>query len=510
MNDFHARFEETSPSSSSCKDTNCIGGFSRAYNTINSLLDNRPNAIFLNAGDNFQGTLWYNVFKWNVTQYFLNKLPTDAYTLGNHEFDDDVEGVVPFIKSLNAPVVVANIDDSEEPTIQGTYQKSIIIERAGRKIGIIGVIASDTSELSSTGKLKFTDEAEAINKEASRLVENEDCKIIIVVSHSGLDVDKVVATKLVPHVNLIVGGHSHTLLYNGEPPNNAKPVGPYPVVIDRENGRKVLIVQASSYTKYIGNLTVFYNNEGDIINWDGNPIYLSNEIPQDDAINQELNVWKQQIDEFANRILGTTNVLLSRDDCYSAECNLGNFITDAMVDYYAGHNEDQSGWSHAAIAFMNSGGIRTNIPKGDITYADLLSTSPFESTIDVGELTGEQIKSVLEYSVNSTIRYGFRQFLQFSGLRVVFDLNQPVGSRVVDLKVKCRLCDIPQFEDYKPEEYYRVTLNSFLAKGGDGYSVIKDNLQNREIGPVDIELFEGYVKKMSPITQGLDGRMKFV
>lgn len=135
-------------------------------------------------------------------------------------------------------------------------------------------------ELSSTGKLKFTDEAEAINKEATRLVENEDCKIIIVLSHSGFDVDQEIATKLVPHVNLIVGSHSHTLLYNGEPPNSDIPAGPYPFVVERENGRKVLIVQASSYTKYIGNLTVWYNNEGDVINWDGNPIYLSNEIPQ--------------------------------------------------------------------------------------------------------------------------------------------------------------------------------------------------------------------------------------
>lgn len=80
----------------------------------------------------------------------------------------------------------------------------------------------------------------------------------------------------------------------------------------------------------------------------------------------------------------------------------------------------------------------------------------------------------------------------------------------MDLKIKCRLCEIPQFEDYRPEGYYRVAVNSFLADGGDGHSVIKNNLQNREKGPIDIEILEGYVKKMSPITQGLDGRMKFI
>lgn len=78
-NGVFGRFEETSTSSTRCTDGNCIGGFSRIYTAVNSLKRERPNAIFLNAGDNYQGTFWYNVHRWNVTQYFMNKLPTDAY-----------------------------------------------------------------------------------------------------------------------------------------------------------------------------------------------------------------------------------------------------------------------------------------------------------------------------------------------------------------------------------------------------------------------------------------------
>ena len=119
-------------------------------------LSEYPDSILLNGGDNFQGTLWYNIFKWNVTQYFLNKLPFDAIVsifrnhwqtwqrwfkvLGNHEFDDGIHGVVPFIKNLKAPVIVSNIDDSLEPDIQNIYKKSVVVERQGKKIGIIGVI----------------------------------------------------------------------------------------------------------------------------------------------------------------------------------------------------------------------------------------------------------------------------------------------------------------------------------------------------------------------------------
>lgn len=116
----------------------------------------------MNAGDNFQGTLWYNVFRWNVTQYFLNLLPVDAMvkneiligfvvnfillqTLGNHEFDNKIAGVVPFLEHITSPIVVTNIDDSLEPDIQGKYNKSTIVIRDGRKIGIVGVMLSTTN-----------------------------------------------------------------------------------------------------------------------------------------------------------------------------------------------------------------------------------------------------------------------------------------------------------------------------------------------------------------------------
>lgn len=110
--------------------------------------------------------------------------------------------------------------------------------------------------------------------------ENENCKIIIVLSHCGLDVDVEMAKTLGANVNLIVGGHSHTLLYNGQPPNNEISRGPYPVIVERENDRKILIVQASAYTKFLGNLTVWYDHNGDIQNWEGNPIYLDSNIPE--------------------------------------------------------------------------------------------------------------------------------------------------------------------------------------------------------------------------------------
>ncbi|KAI4455195.1 nucleotidase-related [Holotrichia oblita] len=204
------------PSMGTCKiNASCIGGFSRMYTLINQLYQTRPNPISLNAGDNFQGTLWYNMFKWNVTQFFLNMLPTDAMTLGNHEFDDGLEGIVPFLKAIRVPVVLSNIDDTLEPSIQNLYKKSIVIEREGKKIGIIGVLTSGTKDVSNTGQLSFLDEVESINREARRLLDMEGVFTVIVISHCGFESETKMAKLVTNGISIIVGGHSNTLLYNG-------------------------------------------------------------------------------------------------------------------------------------------------------------------------------------------------------------------------------------------------------------------------------------------------------
>lgn len=292
------------------------------------------NSILLNAGDNFQGTIWYTFFKWNVTQYFLNKLQFDAIVLGNHEFDDGISGVVPFLQSINAPVVVANIDDSEEPDIQGLYTKSTIIERYGKKIGIVGVIISTCAEISQTEKLKFLSESDSVNKEAERLVREEGVFTNIVLSHSGYDVDQIIAQNATAasKIGLIVGGHSHTFLYTGDnPPGTDTPRGEYPTILERQDGKTVLITQASCYTKYLGNISVVYNSDGDVVSWNGAPIYLDTDSPQNEYINEELQPWKESVDEVGNQVLGSTLVKLNQDNCRYAECLIGDFVTDAMV-----------------------------------------------------------------------------------------------------------------------------------------------------------------------------------
>ncbi|KAK0166412.1 hypothetical protein PV328_004835 [Microctonus aethiopoides] len=517
MNDFHARFEEVSPQASACQRDNgeqCIGGLPRILTASRQLLNERPNAVFLNAGDHYQGTLWYNVHRWNATAVFLNMLPHDVITIGNHEFDDGIEGLVPLLKAMNVPVVVTNIDTTNEPTIQNLMKNSTILHRGGKKIGVIGVILQSTPEIASTEKLIFLDEIETINLEAEKLKKEENVEIIIVLSHCGLEVDRKIAAEC-PLVDVIVGGHSHTFLYSGTQPFIDEPEDDYPVVVTQKyTNRTVLIVQAAAFTKYLGNLTVWFNENGEIEDWDGNPILLDDTIEQDVDMLNALAPWKIDVDAIADKIIGQTRVELKKD-CRFGECNIGNMITDAMIESYINRSEDKNDWTYAAIAVMNGGGIRSpiDLANGDITYGDLVMAQPFENTWDVIELQGKDLRQTLEVTVarsQSKDHWNGYSFLVWSGIKIVYDMSKSAYSRVVDVKVQCQKCEIPIYEDLIDNKWYRIIVPSFLVHGGDGHSIIANNHRNHEVGHLDIDHLVKFVEKMTPLIYGKEGRITFV
>ncbi|GBP15294.1 Apyrase [Eumeta japonica] len=259
--------------------------------------------------------------------------------LGNHEFDNGIEGAVPYMEHLNSHVVTANIIDDLEPTMQGLYEPSVVIERNGRRIGIIGVIISTTDQLASTGRLVFTDEVESVRSEAEKLNAGRrhhrravalrtghrptqllfDCTSSTHDTYiSTRDITGEIALHGGPYIDIVVGGHSHSLLYTGEPPDTSAftPEGPYPVVVAQQGGRSVLIVQAAAHTQYLGEIKLFFDNAGNLMDWDGHPHYLGNDIVQEELANEEV---------------GSSLVHLS-SGCACSECNLGTFICEAFLN----------------------------------------------------------------------------------------------------------------------------------------------------------------------------------
>lgn len=402
----------------------CIGGYARAMTMIKNLRAERAeqnkNPVFLNIGDNFQGTLWYELLGWNVTAHFLNIVPADATTLGNHEFDRGVMEVVHYLQNLDSPVVVANLDDSEQPEFQGLYKKSIVIERSGRKIGLVGALVVATVDISNPEKLHILDEIESVKKESERLRDEEGVDIIVVLSHCGLVIDREMAKQGGSAIDVIVGGHSHSLLHTPTPgvpvPGPDNPADVYPIVTTQDNGHKVLIVQASAYTKYVGDLIVYFDEAGEAQSWEGNTIFLENSIVPDPAIVAEMVPWKAHVDAVALRDIGIIKTQLYQRDCAFGECNIGSFVTDAFVDYFISHPDyqgDDDSWTYGTIALTNAGGIRTTLAPGMINYDDLFTSLPFQNTIDSFELRGDHLLEALQMSAE-WFEGLLRRFFSFS------------------------------------------------------------------------------------------------
>ncbi|XP_036319649.1 apyrase-like [Rhagoletis pomonella] len=474
INDFHARFEATDTSGGTCDaGEECIGGYARTVYTVKRLLEEQKdrNPVYFNAGDSFQGTLWYNIGRWNVTSQFLNMLPADAMTLGNHEFDHGIEGLVPFLETINSPMLVANMDARDEPDMQGKYQSSMIIERSNRKIGVIGLILETTYDLANTGDLIFLNESAAIREEAQNL-KAQGANIIIAITHCGYDVDKIIAVNAGDEVDVIVGAHSHTFLYTGDtPPGPDTPRGPYPTEVIHESGHRVLIVQAAAYAKYVGNITVFFDDAGNVVDYSGAPIYMGSDVPEDADVVDAMRPWKEIIDKKGSVIVGETKVDLEMSSCSDSECNLGNYFCDAMIHAFAALTPfSDMPWTNVSIGLINTGALRVPLSKGTLTYGHLITMSPFENVLTAFNLPGHKLLEAFEYSVktidiknNST---SSAVYMQVSGLKISYDYNKPPGQRVVGIKVICANCKIPVYDDFDSRKIYRIVAPSYLAEGG--------------------------------------------
>ncbi|KRG07052.1 apyrase isoform X1 [Drosophila mojavensis] len=517
INDLHARYEPTDTGGGTCgEEEQCIGGYARTVYTVRRLLEEQKdyNPIYINAGDSFQGTLWYNIGRWNVTQEFLNILPADAMTLGNHEFDHGVSGLVPFLKTVQTNMLVANMDCAHEPTMEGLYEKSKILERGGRKIGLIGVILETTYDLANTGNLIFRNESDTIREEA-RYLSEQGANIIIVISHCGYEVDKVIAEQAGDVIDVIVGAHSHTFLYTGVPPGPDKAYGDYPTEVTHSNGHRVLIVQAGAYAKYVGNLTVYFDSKGDVIDFEGAPIYMSNDVPQDEDVLVALQPWQAQLEEASNRIVGNSRVYLQQVECARGECNLGNLYTDSMLHAFIKEASAQApNWSNVTIALTSQGNFRVPLKAGNITYKQLVAMCPWENHLYALTLRGDHLLQLLEDSVapmNASLTFPTsKRFLQVSGLRIIYNLKAEPGERVRQILVRCSNCPVPEYQPLQQTQHYRLVVMEYLANGKNGFSLISDHAQDLEMGPFDLDALMDYMSVIGPITAGLEQRIQFV
>ncbi|XP_037306115.2 5'-nucleotidase [Pungitius pungitius] len=514
-NDVHARVEQTDVNCLPlCRDGACFGGVARRASAIRMVREKESHVVLLDAGDQFQGSVWFNYYKGAEAAHFMNKLRYDAMVFGNHEFDNGVGGLMaPFMEQIKCPLLSANINATG--ALASTFGTSFlpykILTVGGEKVGVVGYTSTETPHLSQPGPdVLFEDEVKALQRQVDKLL-TLGVQKIVALGHSGFVVDQKVARE-VRGVDVVIGGHSNTFLYTGPAPSSEVPAGPYPFMVKSVDGRQVPVVQAYAFGKYLGYLKVTFDEEGNVLKSTGKPVLLDSSVPQDPDVLADVQKWKENLASYSAEVLGSTLVFLNGSDkeCRFRECNLGNLICDAMMDSSLG-GSSRLQWNQVSGSIFNGGGIRTSIDErtsnGQITVNDLISVLPFGGTFDLVKLKGSTLLRAFEHSVK---RYGGNtgEFLQVSGMRVELDLALPAGGRVRSLAALCTECRVPRYRPVRPEQIYTVVLPSYMVKGGDGFSMIAEEMLKHDSGSLDLSVVSNYIKQKKKVYPAVEGRIK--
>ena len=452
------------------------GGLGRIAAAINAAKAEKDNVIALDAGDQFQGTLFYSVNKWPLLAELDQFMPWDAMTLGNHEFDEGCLELARFIETLKIPVLAANLTPEKGcPLLKANTVDHIIKEVRGVKVGIIGIANDEVVTLASAcPHTKFIEAKEALAQQV-RALEAEGVKHIIAVTHIGLPADRELA-RSVDGVDVIVGGHTHSYLGEGSPE------GPYPIVEHSPNGDPVLVVTAKNAAQYLGELKVSFDGSGVPTAWAGEAVELGRDMPSDPEIDQVIARYLKSLDAFRKEVVGSNSIDLpdGLDLCRENECLGGLLTADAMLE--AG---------------------RATLPKGEISMGDILTVHPFGNTFVLREYSGEELWEALEHGVAEEGAKGPR-LLQTAGLRYVVDGSRPAGSRIV----KAEIIDANgKASPLKLKNRYGVALSSYIAGGGDGYAMLANGKAMPSPDSLIADVVADYIRKHSPLEQIETGRI---
>jgi 5'-nucleotidase len=474
-NDVHSRIE---PAIVNRKE---YGGFARLATLVKKHRRTDINPVLLHAGDAFQGTLYYNVYKGLADGALMNLVGYDAMTLGNHEFDDGPAGLAPFLRMVNFPVVNTNMDFTDEPLVGAFVKPEVILNVGKERVGIIGAMTTDIFSIASPGdNIKLKPLVTSLQAQVDSLTKRKINKVILL-SHLGYSEDIALAKEL-KNVDVIIGGHSHSFLGSTEIPGFPTPMGSYPT-----KSGDALIITAWEWAKLLGRLQVTFDKTGKITKYSGQPIPVDERISDDRQVAAMITAFRKPIEQLKAQVVGDTVGGIDRDFSKGPELAMGNVIADAQLAF----TEKQK----TVIALMNQGGVRAEIAAGPINYDELISVQPFGNTLVVLDLTGTEILAALEVGA------GKGSFIQVSKgfsytVKKVADRSYKVQS--------ARFNGMPLGLDTT----YRVVVNSFMARGGDGFVSLQNAKGFRlDTGFSDLDAMIEYFKKNKP-TEGIrEGRI---
>lgn len=448
-------------------------GFAKISTLIKEIKKTNPNTLVLDAGDTFHGQTFATLTEGESIARLMNDIGYDAMAPGNHDFNYGYERLAELNGLTNFPILAANINKEDGSNLFDAY---VIIETAGLKVGIFGLATPETTYKTHPNNVKgltFMNPVEAARQTVEVLKDQTD--IIIAITHLGMDQSSVDTSikvaEEVDGIDLIIDGHSHTVLEQGQMVGNT------------------LIASTGEYGKNLG-IVDLYCKDGIIVNSEARLVGMDMvaETVEDEAIVSAFNTIEAEQAEVLNQVVGTTAVALegTREKVRAGETNLGNLITDAMI-YMTG----------ADCALTNGGGIRASIDAGDITKGEIITVLPFGNYIVTKKVTGADIKAALE---NGTKAYPelLGGFPHVSGIKYVIDIGRQAGDRVVNITVNGQPLDL--------NREYVLATNDFIAAGGDEYTMFVDYPVLNEYNALD-EAVIAYIQAKGSVSPAAEGRI---
>lgn len=429
-------------------DRDGAGGVLQRKAVIDSVRKAEKDVLLIDAGDKVQGTLYFKFFKGDVDYPLQNLLGVDISILGNHEFDNGMKLLAKNEATQKAELLSANYDFTGTPA-EGLFKPYIIKKIGGKKIGFIGLNINPESLIAESTRegVKYSDVFTEGNKWAEYLKKNKKCDLVVAVTHIGYGEDKKLA-KQSKDIDIIIGGHSHTLVDPKAPDVN-------PHIFENAEGRPVLVAQCGKSGKYIGQIRVDLDKlkEQTAADYEYSLISVSDRFPEDKLdpkIREFLAPYTASLDSVSNDILGYAACDMLNSKSQGA---FQNWIAD-FGRWYGNLKLDSLRASNPSLprldfAIMNAGGIRNSIPKGKVSKGQILSAFPFNNKFVVMEISGEDLIE--------TFKIASRQGGQpvSEDVRIVMDENRNMLHALIDLK------------EIEPDKTYTVGTIDYLAWGND-------------------------------------------
>ncbi len=497
INDFHGRLE----SPGNAPDGRPVGGAAQLAGLVDQLRGENPNTLFLSGGDNIGASTFVSAIDQdNPTLDALNLVGLDASAVGNHEFDkgmaDLTDRVIP---RSEFPQLGANVYRGDQRALPAYDVRTV----GGIRVGIVGVVTQQTASLvSPDGIAGITfrdpvDEAEAV---AAELKDGDDANgeadVVVLLAHEGAAAENIGSVEelrsdpvfgefvdMSADVDVILSGHTHQP-YAFEAP-----------IPGTDRLRPVL--EAQEYGRKLGQVTLSVDpSTGSIVDTSAALIDVVG-APADPEIAALVAAAKANADVLGQQPLGSITADAKRATTPSgtedrgSESVLGNLIADVQLAGTAA-----PGRGGAQIAFMNPGGLRADLLRGTdgvITYAEAFSVQPFANDVATLTYTGTQIKQVLEEQWQPAGASRPKLHLGVSkGFAYMYLPDNPAGQRITSMTLNGTPLD--------PAATYRVTVNSFLAAGGDNFLTLARGTDRTTPGDNDLTMLTDYFAANSPVT----------